>query len=45
MEFKTPGQAEVYQRILPWMHELFGESLVVFEDEPLLIVNFGSAVA
>jgi hypothetical protein len=25
--------------------KLFGESLVVFEDEPLLIVNLGSAVA
>lgn len=45
MEFKTSGQQEVYYRILPWMHELFGESLVVFEDEPLFIVNLGSAVA
>lgn len=45
MEFKTPSQQEVYERILPWMHELFGESLVVFEDEPLFIVNLGSAVA
>ena len=45
MEFKTPGQEDIYYRILPWMHELFGESLVVFDDEPLLIVNLGSAVA
>jgi hypothetical protein len=45
MEFKTPGQQEVYYRILPWMDELFGEFLVVFEDEPLFIVNLGSAVA
>lgn len=45
IEFKTPGQQEVYYRILPWMHDLFGESLVVFEDEPLFIVNLGSAVA
>jgi len=45
MEFKTEGQQDVYNRILPWMHELFGESLVVFEDEPLFIVNLGSAVA
>jgi hypothetical protein len=45
MEFKTSGQREVYYRILPWMHDLFGESLVVFEDEPLFIVNLGSAVA
>ena len=45
MEFKTPGQREVYDRILPWMHDLFGESLVLFEDEPLFIINLGSAVA
>jgi hypothetical protein len=45
IEFKTPGQQAVYYRILPWMHDLFGESLVVFEDEPLFIVNLGSAVA
>ena len=45
MEFKTPGQEAVYHRILPWMHELFGEALVVFEDEPLFIVNLESAVA
>lgn len=45
MEFKTEGQQDVYTRILPWMNELFGESLVVFEDEPLFIVNLGSAVA
>lgn len=45
MEFKTPGQELVYKRILPWMHDLFGERLVVFEDEPLFIVNLGSAVA
>jgi hypothetical protein len=45
MEFKTPGQQLVYERILPWMHDLFGDALVVFEDEPLFIVNLGSAVA
>jgi hypothetical protein len=45
MEFKTPGQRAAYYRILPWMHELFGEALVAFEDEPLFIVNLGSAVA
>ncbi|HIK46583.1 MAG TPA: YbjN domain-containing protein [Leptolyngbyaceae cyanobacterium M65_K2018_010] len=45
MDFKTPGQQAVYDRILPWMHELFGENLVVFEDEPLFIINLGSAVA
>ncbi|HEY9877944.1 MAG TPA: YbjN domain-containing protein [Leptolyngbyaceae cyanobacterium] len=45
MEFKTPAQQASYERIAPWMHELFGKSVVTFEDEPLFIVNFGSAVA
>ncbi|MBD0267059.1 YbjN domain-containing protein [Pseudanabaena sp. FACHB-2040] len=45
MEFKTPAQKEIYERISPWMNELFSESVITFEDEPLFIVNFGSAVA
>lgn len=45
MEFKTPAQKTTYERIAPWMEELFGDSVVAFEDEPLFIVNFGSAVA
>lgn len=45
MEFKTAAQKATYERILPWIHELFGESVVTFEDEPLFILNFGSAVA
>lgn len=45
MEFKSLAQKVSYERITPWMNELFGESVVVFEDEPLFIVNFGSAVA
>lgn len=45
MEFVTPVQDACYQRIKPWMEELFAEGLVVFEDEPLFIVNLGSAVA
>lgn len=45
MEFKTAPQQACYERITPWMHELFGDSVVTFEDEPLFIVNFGSAVA
>ncbi|HEY9738815.1 MAG TPA: YbjN domain-containing protein [Trichocoleus sp.] len=45
MEFKSLAQKVSYERILPWMNELFGESVVIFEDEPLFIVNFGSAVA
>jgi hypothetical protein len=45
MEFKTPAQKAVYDRILPWMSELFEDSVVIFDDEPLFIVNLGSAVA
>lgn len=45
MEFKTPAQQAAYERILPWMSELFGDSVVIFDDEPLFIVNLGSAVA
>lgn len=45
MEFKSAAQQEIYERISPWMQELFKESVVTFEDEPLFIVNFGSAVA
>lgn len=45
MEFKTPAQKTSYERISPWMYDLFGESVVIFEDEPLFIINFGSAVA
>ena len=27
------------------MHNLFGESVLTFDDEPLFVINFGSAVA
>ncbi|MGP1373827.1 MAG: T3SS (YopN, CesT) and YbjN peptide-binding chaperone 1 [Almyronema sp.] len=45
MEFKTAAQKICYERITPWMHELFDGSVVTFEDEPLFIINLGSAVA
>lgn len=45
MEFQTPAQKACYQRISPWMHNLFGGSVVMFDDEPLFVINFGSAVA
>ncbi|NEP16379.1 MAG: YbjN domain-containing protein [Leptolyngbya sp. SIO4C1] len=45
MEFQSPAQKACYERIAPWMQELFGESAVAFEDEPLFIVTIGSAVA
>ncbi|MEM8542974.1 MAG: YbjN domain-containing protein [Cyanobacteria bacterium P01_H01_bin.119] len=45
MEFKTETQKACYERIKPWMQDLFSEAVVTFEDEPLFIINFGSAVA
>jgi len=45
MEFLNSAQRHCYDRITPWMHDLFGDAVLTFEDEPLFIVNFGSAVA
>lgn len=45
MEFESVSQKACYERIDPWMHTLFGESVLTFDDEPLFVINFGSAVA
>lgn len=45
MEFATAAQKECYECIGPWMHTLFNESVLTFDDEPLFVINFGSAVA
>ena len=45
MEFESTAQRACYNRIVPWMQDLFGEAAVLFEDEPLFIVTIGSAVA
>ena len=45
MEFESTAQQACYNRIVPWMQDLFGEAAVLFEDEPLFIVTIGSAVA
>lgn len=45
MEFQSTAQENCYGRIEPWMHNLFGENVLTFEDEPLFVINFGSAVA
>jgi len=45
MEFQTTAQKDCYERIAPWMTDLFGDSAVAFEDEPLFIITIGSAVA
>ena len=45
MSFESKAQKACYERILPWMQDLFGEAVVRFEDEPLFIVTIGAAVA
>ena len=45
MDFQSSAQKTCYDRIAPWMDELFGEATVAFEDEPLFIITIGSAVA
>ena len=45
MEFETALQQACYEKIVPWMQEFFVDFLVVSEEEPLFVVNFGSAIA
>ncbi|MEB3336492.1 MAG: YbjN domain-containing protein [Leptolyngbyaceae bacterium] len=45
MKFETAGQKSCYEKITPWMHELFAESVVPYAAEPVFSVNFGSAIA
>ncbi|MGP1384187.1 MAG: T3SS (YopN, CesT) and YbjN peptide-binding chaperone 1 [Thainema sp.] len=45
MKFETAAQQVCYEQIVPWMNELFGETLLILDDEPVFINNFGSAVA
>jgi hypothetical protein len=45
MDFQSSAQKDCYERISPWMYELFGANVLTFGDEPLFIINFGSAVA
>ncbi|MDX2096611.1 MAG: YbjN domain-containing protein [Leptolyngbyaceae cyanobacterium bins.59] len=45
MEFETSGQQACYEKIAPWMEELFGDSLIPYEMEPVFSINLGSAIA
>ncbi|MEB3335868.1 MAG: YbjN domain-containing protein [Leptolyngbyaceae bacterium] len=46
MEFQTKVQQECYEKIKPWMIELFQDAVSPHEDdEPIFVVNFGSALA
>lgn len=45
MEFQSKPQQEVYERIEPWMREVFGAFLRVRDDAPGFHIMIGSAYA
>jgi hypothetical protein len=45
MGFKTAAQRACYDKIAPWVRELFGEAAVVRDDLPLVDITVGSAHA
>lgn len=45
MEFRTEAQKACYEKIGPWMKELFGEFAMMRNDAPAIAVVIGSAVA
>uniref|UniRef100_A0A7C4GG03 YbjN domain-containing protein n=1 Tax=candidate division WOR-3 bacterium TaxID=2052148 RepID=A0A7C4GG03_UNCW3 len=45
MEFETQAQKKVYEKIAPWMRELFGQFATAHESAPVFGVVFGSTIA
>jgi T3SS (YopN, CesT) and YbjN peptide-binding chaperone 1 len=45
MEFETKAQEECYEKVAPWVKELFGGSVLRKPDAPVLGVMQGSAFA
>ncbi len=45
MEFSTPCQKQIYEKITPWMHELFGTFVHMRDDAPAFAVVVGTALA
>ena len=45
MEFETEAQRECYEKVLPWITDLFGGSVLRKPDKPVLGVMHGSAFA
>jgi hypothetical protein len=45
MEFKTAAQKACYEKVVPWMKELFGELAMTTEKAPVIGVVIGSALA
>lgn len=44
MDFQTNAQKECYEKLVPWMKELFGVFVTVREELPLFSVAVGSAM-
>ncbi len=45
MEFQTAAHKEAYEKISPWMKELFGAFVIPRDDAPIIGVMVGSALA
>ncbi|MEW6283917.1 MAG: YbjN domain-containing protein [Candidatus Eremiobacterota bacterium] len=45
MQFETPAQKETYEKIAPWMKELFGHFAGQRDDAPAFGIWVGSALA
>jgi hypothetical protein len=45
MEFETAAQEKIYERVLPWVSDLFGGSVLRKPDAPVIGVMYGSAFA
>ncbi len=45
MEFKTEPQKNIYEKITPWIKEIFGTFVVVREDTPAFVITVGTAMA
>jgi len=44
MEFRTEPQKACYEKIAPWISEVFGEFVMAHEDRPVFGVHIGSAL-
>jgi hypothetical protein len=45
VEFRSAAQKACYEKIVPWMKELFGEFVMLRNDAPAMAVVIGSAIA
>lgn len=45
MEFRSTAQKACYEKIVPWMKELFGEFVMLRNDAPAMAIVIGSAIA